>query len=464
MDNPKIKLLASTLKNDYYSFFCFFWPLISDEKLIRAKHIKYICDELTILGNSIINRLKPEFDWYIINIPPGTSKSSMVSILWPTWLLANDPSIFTINSSYSSDLSDGFVRKSKKVIDSQTFKLLFGEIAFTKETESFFETSKGGGRYATSTGGTIVGIHGNILISDDPLSVEQSYSKAARDRANRFLTSTLPERVRNKSITPIVLVMQRLHDDDPTGHILGKGANVKHICLPAELSEKATNKELYDNGLLDPIRINKEVISKKKIELGAFGYSGQYDQQPHPEGGGKIKKEWFNFIHEKELPGNLIWDLWVDGAYTKQTENDPTGLLLTANQENRLYIQRFHSAHLEMPELLKLIPNFVTSFTEKSKVFIEPKATGKTLRQLLTKDTRLNAVEIESHLVSEGKEARIQTAAPKVESGRVYLVKGQWNDEFIHQLEGFPTAKHDEAVDLLGYAVDYYFDKKRVTW
>lgn len=453
-------------KSNYFYFFTLFWPLVSEEKLIISKHIKYICDELTELGKYIIEREKPPFDWYIINIPPGSSKSTMVSILWPCWLHTNDPSLFIIGSSYSSDISNGFVRRSKKVLDSEIYKALFGGIEFSKQLEGFYETKNNGGYYATSTDGTITGVHGNVFINDDPLSVKQSYSKAERDRGNRFVSTISPDRVRDKEITPQVVVMQRLHDEDPTGHIISKGLNTKHICLPAEFGQNTTKglEFLYTDGLLDPIRINKNILQKRKQELGAFGYAGQYDQNPHPEGGGKIKREWFNFIHEKEVPGSLTFDLWVDGAYTKQTENDPTGLMLCAFTDNKLYITRFHSAHLEMPELLKLIPNFVTSFNEKSRVFIEPKATGKTLKQLLVKDTHINAVEIESHLVSEGKEARIQTAAPKCEAGRVYIVSGKWNDDFIHQLEGFPTAKHDEAVDLIGYAVDYYFDKRRVIW
>lgn len=457
----KLDILKNRLKDEYYSFFCFFWPIISDEKLVSSKHIKYICNELDKLGKSIISRNKPEYDWYIFNVPPGSSKSSMISILWPCWLLTNDPSIFIINDSYSSDLSDGFVRKSKRVLNNEVFIQLFGRIEMVKETESFFETNKGGGRYSTSTGGTITGYHGNVIIVDDPLSAEQSYSKAARDRANRFLTTTLPDRVRNKLITPFVMVMQRLHEDDPTGHILSKGLSVKHICLPAELGENTTKglENLYIDGYLDKNRIGANVIEKKRKELGSFGYSGQYDQNPHPGGGGKIKREWFNFMHEKELPANISWDMWIDGAYTNSTKNDPTGIQICALVGNTLYIRFGICAFLEMPELLKkieIITNEFT-FTSNSMIYIEPKASGKSLKQMIKQNyPKLNPIEIQSVLVSEGKEARIQVAAPKVEVGRVTIVLGNWNDEYLSQLEGFPTAKHDEFVDLLGYACEKY--------
>jgi len=448
-------------KSNYFFFFTLFWPLVSEEKLIISNHIKYICDELTELGHYIIERKKPPFDWYIINIPPGSSKSTMVSILWPCWLLLNDPSLFIIGSSYSSDISNGFVRKSKKVLDSEIFKALFNQIEFSKQLEGFYETKNNGGYYATSTDGTITGVHGNVFINDDPLSVKQSYSKAERDRGNRFVSTISPDRVRNKEITPQVIVMQRLHDEDPTGHILSKGLNTKHICLPAELGNNTTKglEYIYTDKLLDPVRINQNILTKRRQELGVFGYAGQYDQNPHPEGGGKIKGEWFNYIHEKELPEGIVWDIWVDGAYTNSTKNDPTGLMVCGFKDGQLYIRNGFCAYLEMPELLKLIPTYADEYnlSPTSMIYIEPKASGKSLRQMLKQQSmKLNPIEISSTLVNEGKEARIQVAAPKVQIGRVTIVKGAWNDEFIGQLEGFPTAKHDEFVDLLGYACEKY--------
>jgi predicted phage terminase large subunit-like protein len=128
---------------------------------------------------------------------------------------------------------------------------------------------------------------------------------------------------------------------------------------------------------------------------------------------------------------------------------------------NRLYIRHAVSDYLEMPECLKFTEEYAINnqLQAQSRIYIEPKASGKSLTQLLNADTNLNAVEIESQLVREGKNARLQTAAPKIESGRVFLVEGSWNDEFRHQLTDFPVAEHDEYVDLIGYATDFYFSE-----
>ena len=117
--NGLLDNVASKLKSDFYLFFAMFWEKISSDDLVESKHIKFICDELQKLGEDVIARRKPPYDWLLINVPPGSSKSSIISIMFPTWLLTKDPSIFCINASYSSDLATGFIRKAKVITRSQ---------------------------------------------------------------------------------------------------------------------------------------------------------------------------------------------------------------------------------------------------------------------------------------------------------------------------------------------------------
>jgi len=457
-----LELLGNNLKSNFYEYFKFFWPLVSTEQLSLSPHIEFICNDVQKLGQSILNSEIPEHKWNLYNVPPGSSKSTIISILFPTWLIANDSGLYIINTSYSGDLSTGFVRKSLTVIKSETYQLLF-DVKLGKTTEGEYETTKNGGQYSTSTGGTVTGKHGNLTIIDDPESVEQSYSKAERDKVNRFITTTLPDRVRDKQKAPMLMIMQRLHEEDPTGNIISKNLNTKHICLPAELGKNTTLglEYLYTDGYLCPARIGPKVCMEKKKELGSFGYAGQYEQNPTPKGGGKIKREWFNVIHEKELPDNLKWDLWIDGAYTKVTTNDPTGMILTAFHNNMLYVKHGHHDWLTMPAFLKFIKQYcsLNGMSNNSMIHIEPKASGHSMKQMVIDTTDLNCTLIKTKLVNEGKVARLEVASPKAESGRVTVVKGNWNEEFYHQLEGFPAVKHDEYVDVLGYAVDFYFNK-----
>ncbi len=186
--------------------------------MVVSPHIEFICKELENIGKNLLSGKDSRHDWVVINVPPGSSKSSICSIIFPCWILANDNSKFIINSSYSDSLSTGFIRKSKAILKSESFEEIFAKIDFTKENESYLETSTGGGRYATSTGGTVTGSHSDLFIVDDPLSVEQSYSKAVTDRANRYLTETVPTRVRDKKKAVKIIIMQRLSENDPTGY------------------------------------------------------------------------------------------------------------------------------------------------------------------------------------------------------------------------------------------------------
>lgn len=458
----------------FYVFFRNFWHVISAEDFVDNWHIHYLCYELQRLGIAVATKQNKISD-YIINVPPGTTKTSIVSIAWPVWMWLIRPSTVTIKTSYSGDLSLDANIKANLIYKSDRFQRWFqpyflqrfgSEMYLIKDNERDFRNNFGGMLYSSSTGGTVTGKHAHILVRDDPISAEQAESEAHREKANRFNDRTLTGRKIDKATTPTVTVMQRLHHNDPTGHDLKKDkkGKLRHICLPAEDNEHvkpAEARKFYQDGLLDPNRLNKTVLENFKKDLGSYGYAGQMMQNPVPEGGGKVKKAWFQYIHEKELPNYLIWELWIDGAYTKRTENDPTGFMITAYdpKHNRLYIKHAVSDFLEMPDLLKFVPEYAANnqLTNQSRVYIEPKASGKSLAQLLNYHTILNAVEIESGLVLEGKNARLQTASPKIESGRVFLVEGAWNDHFISQLTDFPVADHDEYVDLMGYAVDFYF-------
>jgi predicted phage terminase large subunit-like protein len=452
----------------------YFWDVIIQDKFIDNWHIPFLCSELESIIKRVVAREKKEYD-LIVNIPPGTSKSTIITIMSDVWAWLQDPSLVMINSSYSSGLSIDHSIKFSTIVHSDLFNDTFQsyflskfgkKLTFEKDTEAIITNNFGGSRIATSTGGTITGKHAHIIKRDDPVDPEQAESKAYREKANRFNDRTLSTRKKDKESSVTITVMQRLHENDTTGNELKKeGKRIKHICLPAQLSNNVKPKELAENyiaGLLDVNRLSKSILEEQKRDLGSYGYSGQFMQNPTPEGGGKIKSEWFQFIDEKLLPlGND--DLFIDGAYTKDSENDPSGFLVTRFKGNTLYILHATSKWLELPGLLNFIPNYVDNFnfTINSKILIEPKASGKSTKQMLTEKTRLNAVEIKSKLVIEGKESRAQVAAVKIETGRVVLVKGSWNDEFIDQLIGFPNKEHDEYIDLIGYACEYYFKKKR---
>lgn len=457
---------ADECRKDFFYFLKTFWDIIIKEEPVYNWHIPLLCQGLQALSMSIIERKPKPYD-LLINIPPGTTKSTIVTVMWPAWLWTQDPSIRIISNSYSGDLSLDHASKSKDIITSDRYMRLFPEVRIRpdKSAKGSYETTRTGARYTTSTGGTITGKHGHVIINDDPQNPKQASSEALREQATEH-TKTLSSRKVNKENTPVVTIMQRLHEEDVTGYLLKlRGERVKHICLPAEVSDNvkpAELKEKYVDGLLDPVRLSKDVLDEAKIDLGSKGYSGQYGQSPTVEGGNIIKEEWFRKIALSQfmaIRGSAPSHFFLDTAYDekkKKTDNDPSGIMATSYVNNAIFIFDARKLYKQFPDLIKFIPGYLQAngYDNRGTLRIEPKANGKSVIQQLERETKLNVTQTPSP--TESKEVRLNAASPTVECGRVYLVEGDWNEEFIDEVCGFPLKAHDEYVDLLSYAIDFY--------
>lgn len=466
--------VARECAKSLYTFLRNFWSVLNHDPFIDNWHIKAICDELQRYGEQVI-RQEDALPDMIINIPPGSSKSTMVSQMLQVWIWLHAPWCVMICTSYSRDLAIEHSLKAKQIFKSDLYQELFNagyfetrfgkKITLTKDNEDDWINNFNGRRFSTGTKGRVTGSHAHIIIRDDPLNVEQAESEQLRKVTNRYNDQTLPSRKKDKKKCPTITVMQRLHEEDPTGHDLEKeGKEIYHVCLPAEESidvKPEKYREKYIDGLLDPIRMDRQVLKTMAIDLGSYAYAGQFLQTPFPAEGGKIKKAWFNIVDIDKIPEDLTWDLWIDGAYTKETDNDPTGIVIKAfdRRTYKTYVRYATSDYMEMPDLLKRIPQLIREFelNHDSKIYIEPKASGESLRQMLLQQNPFNVIAIRNKLVQQGKVARINTAAPKVEAGRFYLVRGGWNDDYLSQIAFFPNMKHDEYCDLIGYATFQYY-------
>ena len=455
--------VADRCKKSFFAFVRLFWDVVIKEDPVYNWHIPYLCEELQKLAGCIVSRSPKPYD-LIINIPPGTTKSTIATVMFPAWLWILDPSIRIITNSYSGSLSIEHATKSKDIIESDKFRKLFPNVVLRadKRGKQHYETTATGFRYATSTGSTITGYHAHIILSDDPINPKQAESPALRE-TGKEQTKTLSSRKVNKENTPMITIMQRLHDEDPTGYLLNKKSDaIKHICLPAELSDDVSPVELrerYIDGLLDPVRLSRTVLEEAKVDLGSRGYAGQFMQKPSPEGGNIIKSAWFGHISLSEfvrIKKDAPIVFFVDTAFTEKTTNDPTGIIAACRIGEDLYISRARKVNMEFPELVKFVPTFAfeNGYTTKSSIRIEPKANGLSVIHQLKADTALNVTQTPTP--KDSKETRLNAISPIVECGRIILVDGAWNEEFTDEVCGFPTKPHDEFVDLLYYAVEHF--------
>jgi predicted phage terminase large subunit-like protein len=179
-------------------------------------------------------------------------------------------------------------------------------------------------------------------------------------------------------------------------------------------------------------------------------------QTPAPDEGGEWKKDWFEVVDKSSIPlSSLRWELIIDGAYTKNTANDPTGFQVGAKYGNDYIILSSTDRYMELPELLKHIPIYIKSFSvDIGLILIEPKASGKSLEQMIRSQTGFNVAEIKTEFVNNSKVENVRACSNFIEGGRVKLIKGSWNDAFLKQCGTFPNAKHDEHIDLTCYGIE----------
>lgn len=450
--NPN-KALAELCRRSYFRFVKEFWDVVIPETPVWNWHIEYLSKELQYLNSFVVARKPKPYD-LIINISPGTTKSTLITQMYNAWVWTVDPVQRIIASSYSHALSLSHSIKTRDIVLSDKYQALFPEVVLKADQsgKSDFRNVKGGQRFTTSTGGSVTGMHAHQILVDDPLNPKQAASEADRLQANSFLTSTLSSRKIDKEVTPTILVMQRLNEDDPSGVLLSKNKKIKHINLPAEDKGNVLPKELskfYVNNLFDPIRLNRSVLDEALIDLGSYGYAGQYDQNPAPLEGGLIKKHWFEIIEWKPEMANLKWDFTADTAYTEDEKNDPSGYLSYTKHNNDFIIRYAQTDRLEFPELCKAMVAFahLHGYSRRSIIEVEPKASGKSLVQTLKRETDLNIKE--GKPPAKDKTARVNDTSPIMECGRVKLIRGSWNKEFLDQISTFPNASHDEYVDCL---------------
>jgi predicted phage terminase large subunit-like protein len=442
---------AELCRRSFYYFVQQFWHTIIEEEPVWNWHIEYICGELQAIAERVKRREQFEYPYYIINVPPGSSKSTIASQMYIAWVWTIDPTQRFICGSYAQTIARKDATFTQQIINSDQYKRWFPSVKLTKDAVDLMRNTKNGERYATSTGSGITGIHAHQIVVDDPLNPKEASSDVERQTALDWLTQTLPTRKVDKKVTPTILVMQRLHESDPTGYIIESGIKHKHICLPATASDLISPPECRDkyvDGLLDPVRLDYAVLDEMKKTLGSYGYSGQFDQRPAPADGGIIKRSYFQIIEDTSVPRSLPVMYFLDSAYG-EANSDFSAIIAYSLSNGNLYIRQAQQVRMQFPDLVKFIPEFCqrTGYDPRSIVWVEPKASGKSLVQTLRATTNLNIKEDVSP--TKDKVARVQDVIAPIESGRCFLSRGGWNQEFIDQCSVFPNGSQDGYVDCL---------------
>lgn len=449
------RLKASVYKESFYEFLKAFWHVVVPEKPVYNWHMKVLCDTMQEAAERVFKEEPKEYD-IIINVPPGTSKSTICSVMFPAWVWTRMPTARCICASFSHHLAGDLSRKCRDVIKSDLYRLLFPdvEIRSDQDTKSYFMNTVGGMRYSVGTEGSVTGMHAHFILVDDPVDPQMANSDVDIKNANEWMSETLSQRKVNRAVTLTVLIMQRLHQNDPTGYRLKqKSAGPVHrLCFPAELSENVfpeKYKEMYGvKGLLDSKRLNKTVLKQEFGRLGEFGYAGQMMQTPVPRGGAMFKVD--QIIIEDHAPSKYkfrqVVRFW-DKAGTAKGGAFTVGVKMAIDYNDFIWVLDVVRGQWEASTRENVIHQTakIDGYEVEVGLEQEPGSAGKESAQNTVK--RLLGYRVKADPATGDKETRADTYATQVNAGIVRILNRPWTHEYIEELRFFPMSTYKDQVD-----------------
>jgi predicted phage terminase large subunit-like protein len=442
-------------------------------------HIDAICEHLEAVTDGRITRL-------LINVPPGSSKSMIVSVLWPAWEWGpkGKRSMRYLTTSFNDAAVTRDSIKSRDLMLSDWYRALWPDVVLTRTGEKRLGNSDTGSRVSVAFG-SLTGQRGDRFIVDDPHSTEGAESEADRLRAARRFIEGGTNRLNDQMKSALVVIMQRLHADDISGQILKRRMNYVHLMIPMEFEEERRSEtaigwrdpRTYDGELLDPRRFPPEAVTELK-GMGSFAWAGQYQQRPTAREGGMFKRAWWagQIIPRSAVPrtGLTYVRAW-DFAATRETPGkspDWTVGLLMARAGRDYYV-------FEPVRMRETAGKVQTEVVESAKidpvgtVIRIPQDPGQAGRaQVDSYVPALAGYAVKPELTSGrgDKAARAMPVAVQVEYGKVYLVNSgdpseyidPWIATFLDEVCTFPAGAHDDQVDAFSDAFNELAQGERI--
>lgn len=443
------ELLQLDYSTCFYSFFRDVWPVLAPgSPLVENWHLQCIAEYLEAVSLGQITRL-------LINVPPRSSKSTLCTITWPVWHWLQKPSTKFMFASYSQSLSTKHSLDRRTLITSDFFRSLFAD-AFTlrsdQDQKTKFENTARGSMFATSMLGSYTGEGADVLVIDDPHSPKMAESEALREATLEAFDVGLSTRLNDKKTGAIVVVMQRLHELDLTGHITkSENHGWQHLVFPA-ISERKTLVQMPIDGalvsrdvgdILHPARESKRTLDAQALVMGQYGFAGQYQQSPAPADGGILKRKFWK--RYRELPNFSRTIISADLRFKDdKNSGDFVVFAVLGKVGPDIYlidVRRGRWSYVETKnELLKLC----AKYPDARGKYIENKANGPALIDDMKRVVSgLVPVEPEGSKIE-----RAHAVTPLHEAGNLYLPESaEWLADFERECELFPNAAHDDQVD-----------------
>jgi predicted phage terminase large subunit-like protein len=455
------------------------WPILEPTTPLQWNwHLDLLCDHLTESRLGRCRRL-------IINVPPRSMKSLLCTVFYPVWRWCIEPQRRFMFVSYSDELSTDHSLFRRNVLNSEMYRGGWGQVVkFSKDQnlKTQYENTRRGVMFSTSITGSATGKGCDELIVDDPMNAKRAFSDQEREATNRTFDATFRSRLNNPATGTIIVIMQRLHDSDLTGHLLAQEPQAwTHISLPAEAEKdeqwRVPSGRIYTRvagELLWPARFSHEVLAGLKTALGSWSYAGQYQQNPAPLEGGIVQRKWIQYY--RELPagdsgrpthitagfgartGRGQWIQSWDCSFKDTREADYVVGQVWLRMNSSYYLVDQVRERMDFIRTKQAIQQMTAKYPQATAKLIEDKANGPAVIAAL----RSEIDGIIPITPTDSKMGRLHAVSPLFEARNVFLPdptaggsQARWVGDFIEELTRFPNATHDDQVDACTQALMY---------
>lgn len=398
----------------------------------------------------------------MIFLPPRHGKTELVTIRYSAWKLEREPHSNIILGCYNQRLANRFSRKIRRIASERI------ALAKDKKAVEEWETEMGGGLRAVGVGAGVTGHGGNLIVIDDPVkSRKEAESRAFRERVWDWFNDDLYTRLEPGAA--IVLIQTRWHDDDLSGRLLKEmdegGEKWDVISLPA-LAEDGDALGRAAGEALCPERFDEEALERIRRKLGAYSFAALYQQRPVPVEGALFKRGWFKYADR--LPEGLQWARGYDLAVSVKTSADYTASFRCAfDAQGNLFIADGFRKRIEYPEQRRYVVKRMVA-EKNTQHGIEKALHGQAFVQDLRTMPAVRGVPLRAVRVDADKFTRALVWANIAEEGKVYLVRGNWVNDFLDEVCRFTGRgdSNDDQVDAVSLAVQLLTKKGKniVTW
>lgn len=466
------RMLRHHLLTDNIAYARYFFNVRDAMEFVVSPHHIIMAKTLQRVLNGEITRL-------IINVPPGYTKTELAVIFFMSQGLAINPGAKFIHTTYSDELALENSQKTKDIVESAEYQSLFkARIRSDSNAKKKWYTENNGGVYATASGGPITGFRAGkfqtgfqgAFIIDDAIKPDDAFSETVRTKINNRFMNTFHSRLAVKSRTPMILIMQRIHEDDPTGFLLqgGTGEKWHHLFLPSPIPKGKIEdwypKE-YTHGIPIPYDLPEGALWPFKHtdadldqmdRADPYTTASQYHQSPSPKGGAIFKDEHWRLW--AVLPRDLAYiRIYADTAEKTGEENDYTVMQAWAYSHSLgiILLDQFRGK-VEAPELETTMMDFWNKIAEQAiklnvpitHLKVEEKSSGTSLIQNIKRKTKL---PISAITRVKDKVTRAYGAVPQINIGNVWIpLDAPWVFEYKAEFRKFSplmSHKHDDQID-----------------